>query len=249
MKGVVFLKIQLNNISKTYKDGKSALKDVTLTLKSPSLIGLVGPNGAGKSTLMKLLTASLLPSTGEILMDGQPLLRQAQKLKSNLGYLPQEFGLFEDLTVSQFLEYMAALKDIKTKAVKSEISRVIALTNLQDKCKVKIGTLSGGQKQRVGIAQALLGDPKILIFDEPTVALDPEERVAFRKLFTDIANTRLVILSTHIIEDVQSACDHIIILKNGEILYLGTPEAFMADKNTNSLEVAYMSLIKEGACV
>ena len=237
------MKIELRNLHKTYKGGKTALKDMSLTLASPSLVGLVGPNGAGKSTLMKLLTANLLPNSGEILIDGLPLIKQEKLLKTSLGYLPQEFGLFEDLTTLQFLDYMAALKCIDRKAVRDDINRVIALTHMQDKRRSKIRTLSGGQKQRVGIAQALLGEPKLLIFDEPTVGLDPAERVAFRNLFTDASKNRLIILSTHIIEDVQSACDYLIVLDGGEIRYAGTPEALMAQKNAPSLEAAYMVLM------
>ncbi len=237
------MKIEMNNLQKTYKSGKAALKDLSLTLASPSLIGLVGPNGAGKSTLMKLLTANLLPSSGEILVDGLPLVNQEKRLKSSLGYLPQEFGLFEDLTTAQFLDYMSALKGIEKKAAKGEIERVIALTHLEDKRKAKIRTLSGGQKQRVGIAQALIGEPRLLIFDEPTVGLDPAERVAFRNLFAEAAKSRLVILSTHIIEDVQSACDCLIVLSKGEICYSGTPDELMIQNNASSLEIAYMALM------
>lgn len=237
------MKIELKNLKKTYKGGKAALKDINLTLASPSLIGLVGPNGAGKSTLMKLLTANLLPSSGEIRIDGLPLQQQEKLLKASLGYLPQEFGLFEDLTTAQFLDYMAALKGIEKKVVKDEIDRVIKLTHLQDKRKAKIRTLSGGQKQRVGIAHALLGEPKLLIFDEPTVGLDPAERVAFRNLFAEAAKNKLIILSTHIIEDVQSACDYLIVLDRGEIRYAGTPDALMVQKNAPSLETAYMVLM------
>jgi len=242
------LKIELKNLHKTYKGGKAALKGLNLTLASPSLIGLVGPNGAGKSTLMKLLTANLLPSTGEILMDGLPLAHKEKELKAGLGYLPQEFGLLEDLTTAQFLDYMAALKGMDANSARAEIDRVIGLTHLQDKRKAKIRTLSGGQKQRVGIAQALLGAPNLLIFDEPTVGLDPAERVAFRSLFTDTAKSRLVILSTHIIEDVQSACDHLIVLNHGEVLYTGTPDGLIREKNTASLEKAYMALMNGRAC-
>jgi ABC-2 type transport system ATP-binding protein len=248
MNGADFLKIELKNLSKTYKGEKAALKNINLTLASPSLIGLVGPNGAGKSTLMKLLTANLLPSSGDILVDGLPLLKQEKALKSSLGYLPQEFGLFEDLTTAQFLDYMAALKCLDAKTARQEIDRVISLTHLQDKRTAKIRTLSGGQKQRVGIAQSLLGDPKLLIFDEPTVGLDPAERFAFRNLFADTAKSRLVILSTHIIEDVQSACDHLIVLNGGEILYAGTSETLMTAKGTASLETAYMALMSGREC-
>jgi len=166
---LILLKIELKNLSKSYRGGKTALRGLDLTLASPGLVGLVGPNGAGKSTLMKLLTAGLLPSSGEILIDGQPLLKREKALKASLGYLPQEFGLFEDLTVRQFLDYMSALKGIGAKAARLEIDRVLTLTNLQEKRRARIRTLSGGQKQRAGIAQALLGDPGLLIFDEPTV--------------------------------------------------------------------------------
>lgn len=243
MNGAVFLKIELMRLQKTYKGGRIALRELNLTLTSPNLIGLVGPNGAGKSTLMKLLTANLLPSSGEILVDGQPITKQEKMLKSSIGYLPQEFGLFEDLTPAQFLDYMAALKGIEKSAVQKEIDRVISLTNLEEKRKAKIRTLSGGQKQRVGIAQALLGTPKLLIFDEPTVGLDPAERVAFRNLFTAAAKSCLIILSTHIIEDVQSACDQLIVLNHGDILYAGTPEDLMMQGNSTSLEAAYMALM------
>ncbi len=238
------MKIELKELQKRYKSGMVALKNISLTLASPSLIGLVGPNGAGKSTLMKLLTANLLPSFGEILLDGHPLVKQEKLLKSSLGYLPQEFGLFEDLTATQFLDYMAALKGIDKKAAKKEIERVVAMTHLQDKCKAKIRTLSGGQKQRVGIAQALLGEPRLLIFDEPTVGLDPAERVAFRNLFAEVARHKLIILSTHIIEDVQSACDHLVVLDKGEIRYAGTPDDLMVKKRVESLETAYISLME-----
>ncbi len=237
------MRIDLQNLQKNYKGGKSALKGLNLTLASPSLIGLVGPNGAGKSTLMKLLTANLLPSSEEIMVDGQPLTKQEKLLKASLGYLPQEFGLFEDLTVAHFLDYMAALKGIERNAVRHEIDRVLTLVHLEDKRKAKIRTLSGGQKQRAGIAQALLGTPKLLIFDEPTVGLDPAERVAFRNLFIHMAKSCLVILSTHIIEDVQSACDHLIVLNQGEVLYAGTPDELMLQKKSVSLESAYMALV------
>ena len=242
------MKIELRDLCKTYHGGKAALKGVNLTLASPSMVGLVGPNGAGKSTLMKLLTANLLPSSGEIIVDGLPLINKENVLKSGLGYLPQEFGLFEDLTTAQFLNYMGALKGLDSKTARHEIDRVIGLTHLEDKRKANIRTLSGGQKQRVGIAQSLLGEPKLLIFDEPTVGLDPAERFAFRNLFADAARSRLVILSTHIIEDVQSACDHLIVLDGGEILYAGAPDALMAQNGTTSLEAAYMALMNGRDC-
>ena len=214
--------IKIQKVSMTYPNGKQALKDLSLDLRAPSLVGLLGPNGAGKSTLMKLLVAALMPTSGTIKVDGQPLAKSDKQLKSQLGYLPQDFGLFDELTVAQFLDYMAALKGIREP--KAVIGETIRKVNLEEKAKSKIRTLSGGQRQRVGIAQALLGDPPFPIFDEPTVGLDPEERIHFRNLFSQTAQNRLVLLSTHIIEDVQSVCDRIVVINHGRILFTGTPE-------------------------
>ena len=161
------MEIKIQNVSMTYPSGKQALKDLNLDLKAPSLIGLLGPNGAGKSTLMKLLVAALMPTGGSILVDGQPLSKTDRLLKARLGYLPQDFGLFDELTVTQFLDYMAALKGISNP--KAAIQKTIQAVNLEEKAKSKIRTLSGGQRQRVVIAQALLGNPPFLIFYEPTV--------------------------------------------------------------------------------
>ena len=216
------MEINIQNVNMTYPNGKIALKDLNLDLKAPSLIGLLGPNGAGKSTLMKLLVAALMPTGGSILVDGLPLAKADRLLKARLGYLPQDFGLFDELTVTQFLDYMAALKGISNP--RAAIQKTIQEVNLEEKAKSKIRTLSGGQRQRVGIAQALLGNPPFLIFDEPTVGLDPEERIHFRNLFSHTAEDRLVLLSTHIIEDVQSVCDRIVVINHGNILFAGTPE-------------------------
>lgn len=215
------MEIKIRNVSMTYPNGKLALKNLNLSLKSPSLIGLLGPNGAGKSTLMKLLVASLMPTEGSILVDGRPLAKTEKELKARLGYLPQDFGLFDELTVIQFLDYMAALKGLRDS--KDAVRKAIREVNLEEKAKAKIRTLSGGQRQRVGIAQALLGKPAFLIFDEPTVGLDPEERIHFRNLFSRTAQDRLVLLSTHIIEDIQSVCDQIVVINHGNILFAGTP--------------------------
>ena len=204
------MKLQMEHLTMTYPTGKKALQDMSLTLSSPQMIGLLGPNGAGKSTLMKLLAAALLPTQGSIFVDARPLAKSEGALKAQLGYLPQDFGLYEELTVTQFLDYMAALKGIR--APKAEIRRVLSDTNLTPQRRARIRTLSGGQRQRVGIAQALLGSPQLLILDEPTVGLDPEERIHFRNLFAQEAKDKLVLLSTHIIEDVQSVCDRLIVI-------------------------------------
>ena len=219
------MEINIQTVGMTYPNGKQALKGLSLDLRSPSLVGLLGPNGAGKSTLMKLLVAALLPTTGSILVDGQPLTRVERQLKARLGYLPQDFGLFDELTVEQFLDYMAALKGLR--GSRAVIRQVIRSVNLEEKTRAKIRTLSGGQRQRVGIAQALLGDPELLILDEPTVGLDPEERIHFRNLFSQAAQDRLVLLSTHIIEDIQSVCGQLVVINRGQVLFSGTPEALI----------------------
>ena len=220
------MNVEIFNLSMTYPSGKTALREINLNLSSPNLIGLLGPNGAGKSTRMKLLVAGLLPTEGAISVDGKPLMKQERLLKARLGYLPQSFGLFDELTVWQFLDYMAALKGIDNS--QEAIAAAIQSTNLEEKQKAKIRTLSGGQRQRVGIAQAILGNPHFLIFDEPTVGLDPEERITFRNLFSQMAQDRLVLLSTHIIEDVQSVCNQLIVIHQGRIRFAGTPAELIA---------------------
>ena len=216
------MQISLQELTMTYPSGKRALQGVNLELDSPSLVGLLGPNGAGKSTLMKLLVAGVLPTGGAIRVDGEPLLRRERALKARLGYLPQDFGLYDELTVTEFLDYMGALKGLRDS--RAAIQRAIEEVHLEEKARAKIRTLSGGQRQRVGIAQALLGEPELLIFDEPTVGLDPEERIHFRNLFSRLAQKRLVLLSTHIIEDVQSVCSRLLVLHRGKLRFDGPPE-------------------------
>ena len=216
------MQIKLNDLKMTYPSGKCALNEVNLSLESPNMVGLLGPNGAGKSTLMKLLVSSIIPTQGEILIDDKNLRKCEKEMKRQLGYLPQSFGLYDELSVVGFLDYMASLKQIANR--KEAIEKALLATNLKPFMKTKIHNLSGGQAQRVGIAQAILGDPKFLIFDEPTVGLDPEERIHFRNYFSKTAQDKLVILSTHIIEDVQAVCNQLVVLNHGKILFHGTPE-------------------------
>ena len=220
------MKIKTENLCMTYPSGKKALKNVNLEIGSPNLVGLVGPNGAGKSTLMKLLVSRLLQTSGTITVDDKPLRKHVKYVKERLGYLPQDFGLYDELSVYQFLDYMAVLKGMGNHA-RSEIESTIEKTHLSEKRNARIRTLSGGQKQRVGIAQALLGNPELLILDEPTVGLDPEERVSFRNLFSMNAREKIVILSTHIIDDVQSVCNRLVVIHKGCILFNGEPAALI----------------------
>lgn len=219
------MKIDVNHITMIYPSGKKALQDISMCAESPNFIGILGPNGAGKTTLMKLLIAGLLPTKGEILLDGKSLLLQEKYLKSQLGYLPQTFGLYDDLTVWQFLDYMAALKGIKDK---NAVKQVLEQTTMMEQKKTRIRNLSGGQRQRVGIAQALIGNPQFLILDEPTVGLDPEERIKFRNIFSEMAQNKIVLLSTHIVEDVQAVCNRVLIIHDGLILFDGLPSTLIA---------------------
>ncbi len=219
------MKIEVNGITMIYPSGKKALQDITVQMESPNLIGILGPNGAGKTTLMKLLNIGLIPTKGEILLDGKSLPSQEKHLKSQLGYLPQSFGLYDELTVWQFIDYMAALKGIKDSKA---INEVLERTSLMEHRKVRIRNLSGGQRQRVGIAQAMLGNPSLLILDEPTVGLDPEERVKFRNLFSEMAQDKIVLLSTHIVEDVQSICNRVLVINGGLLLFDGDPSELIS---------------------
>ena len=232
------MRIEMSDLQKTYGPGRPALNRVGLTLESPSMVGLVGPNGAGKTTLMQLLVGQMLPSEGTIQVDGSDLQGHGKAFRKRLGYLPQDFGLYEELTVRQFLDYMACLKGLPSPR-REAIQACIERTALVEKAGAPIRTLSGGQKQRVGIAQALLNDPELLIVDEPTVGLDPEERIRFRNLFSRDAGRRLVILSTHIIEDVESICNRLIVLNQGRILFDGTPSELVrrAEGHVGVMEV------------
>ncbi len=222
---MIELNILIKNLEMVYPNGKKALDDINLEISSPNLIGLLGPNGAGKTTLMKILTTSLIQSSGEIYLDGEELIKRERYLKERIGYLPQYFGLYEELRVFQFLDYIANMKEIKK--TKVEIEEVMNKTNLSILKGKKIATLSGGQKQRVGIAQAIIGNPEFLILDEPTVGLDPEERINFRNIFSEDGDNKLVILSTHIVEDIQAVCNKLIVVNNGKIIFTGSPKELL----------------------
>ena len=203
------MKLQMEHLTMTYPTGKKALQDMSLTLSSPQMIGLLGPNGAGKSTLMKLLTAALLPTQGSIFVDARPLAKSEGALKAQLGYLPQDFGLYEELTVTQFLDYMAALKGIR--APKAEIRRVLSDTNLTPQRRARIRTLSGGQRQRVGIAQALLGSPQLLILDEPTSGLDFKNMMRISEHLKALAQKgKTILIITHDYEFAAMTCNRVL---------------------------------------
>jgi ABC-type multidrug transport system ATPase subunit len=203
-----------------------ALKDFNLKL-TPGILGLLGPNGAGKSTLMRMLATITTPTEGTILWNGRDVVKDPEALRSVLGYLPQDFGVYPNLSAQEFLEYMAAIKGVSGEKARRKISDLLDLVNLRDAARRPLGGYSGGMRQRVGIAQALLNDPQLLIVDEPTVGLDPEERVRFRNLLSDLSGERIVILSTHIVSDVESTATDIAILHKGHLEVRARPEQLL----------------------
>jgi ABC-2 type transport system ATP-binding protein len=209
--------LTVNGVSKKFGEF-SVLQDIQLEF-SNGVYGLLAPNGAGKTTLIKMLTTLLHPTKGEILYNGQDIYNMGEKYRELVGYLPQQFGFYKNYNPHKYLQYLAALKGISKKEANEKIPNLLKLVALEDAIKKKMGKFSGGMIQRVGIAQAMLNDPKILILDEPTAGLDPKERVRFRNLLSDLARDRIIILSTHIVSDVESIANEIIMIKNERILY------------------------------
>lgn len=218
--------IEVSHLSKSY-GSRPAVQDLSFTVPDGQIYGLLGPNGAGKSTIMNILTGYLAPTEGEVKVAGFRLPEQAQQAKACVGYLPEQPPLYPEMTVQEYLDFVAELKGVKRAQRKQQVLAVAHRTGLEEVLPRVIRSLSKGYRQRVGIAQALLGEPPFLIFDEPTVGLDPEERIRFRNLFSRTAQDRLVLLSTHIIEDVQSVCDQIVVIDHGRILFAGTPEGLI----------------------
>ncbi|WP_058303134.1 ABC transporter ATP-binding protein [Gorillibacterium timonense] len=214
--------LEINQISKQYKGNVRALQDINLQLK-PGIIGLLGPNGAGKSTLMRILATILQPTTGTVIWNGIDIRRNPDELRRTLGYLPQDFGVYPHLNAIEFLEYAAALKGLGGRLMKARILELLELLNLHHDRKRPLGGFSGGMRQRIGIAQALLNDPKLLIIDEPTVGLDPEERMRLRNLLTDLSGDRIILFSTHIISDIEAVSDQIAIITKGRLLTKADP--------------------------
>lgn len=207
---------------------KTAVKDLRITLNS-GVYGLLGANGAGKTTLMRLLCGLQNPTSGKILLNGKNIAALGEKYRSLLGYLPQHFGYYPDFTAEDFLLYVAALKGLPEHAAKRKARELLEEVGLSEERCRKIKTFSGGMKQRLGIAQAMLNDPRILILDEPTAGLDPKERVRFRNLISAFAKGRIVILSTHIVSDVEFIAEEIIMMKAGQIVHFGKPQEVTAE--------------------
>ena len=223
------MKLSFENISKLYGD-TVALQQIDLTLGS-GVYGLLGPNGAGKTTLMRIMTDLLAPSTGRVLLDGQDIAVMGAAFRKKLGYLPQDFGVYPNFTAEQFLLYIARLKGLSKFEAKRQTDGLLHMVGLEDKKQKKLKGFSGGQRQRVGIAQALLGDPEILVLDEPTAGLDPEERIRFRGIISDLSQQKLVLLSTHIVSDLEAVANEIILLRKGVVLEMQKPASLLEQLN------------------
>ena len=223
------------NISKNF--GKfNALENINLEFTN-GIYGLLAPNGAGKTTLIKMLTTLIFPTRGEILYEGKNIIDMDEKYRDVIGYLPQDFGYYKNYSPTQYLMYLAALKGINAQIAKVKIIEILKMVALEDVAHKKMKKFSGGMIQRVGIAQAMLNDPKILILDEPTAGLDPKERVRFRNLLSELGRDRIVILSTHIVSDVESIAKEIIMIKDKKILYQQPIEDICADLKGQVFEV------------
>jgi ABC-2 type transport system ATP-binding protein len=220
------MELTIERLSKRYGQ-RWVLRELALRCE-PGMLGLVGPNGAGKTSLMRMIATLLSPTEGRILWNGQDIRTHGQALRQVLGYLPQDFGIYPEFTGRQFLRYLAAMKGLPRSLVNRRVDEVLEVVNLEAEADHKLPTYSGGMKQRIGIAQALLNDPELLIVDEPTAGLDPAERVRFRTLLASLTRNRIVLLSTHIISDVEAVASRLVILQQGRVLADTTPEELLA---------------------
>jgi len=220
--------LRIENLSKTYGNGVQALKDVSLEIPR-GMFGLLGPNGAGKSTLMRTIATLQGVDAGSLFFDNLDVLNEKHEVRKILGYLPQDMGIYPGISAEALLDHFAVLKGLVSAGERREaVERLLRMTNLYDVRRRKLGSYSGGMRRRFGIAQALLGDPELIIVDEPTAGLDPEERVRFLNLLSEIGETAVVILSTHIVEDVRELCSRMAILSQGRVLLHGEPSALVA---------------------
>jgi ABC-type multidrug transport system ATPase subunit len=232
--------LEIDGVSKTYGNRVQAVSGIDLRL-GPGITGLLGPNGAGKSTLMRILATVAKPTSGTVRWDGIDVVRTPLPLRRVLGYLPQDAGVYPHLDAREFLDYVAALKQLERRAARAQIAELLAALDLEPVANRPLATLSGGNRQRVAIAQALLGDPQLLVVDEPTAGLDPEQRVRFRDLLARLARERVVLLSTHVVSDVELTAGRVVIVAGGRVLADGTRDDIIAPHG--SLERAYLATV------
>ncbi|NFN81038.1 ABC transporter ATP-binding protein [Clostridium botulinum] len=229
-------KLEIKDLTKIY-GRKRANDGITVTLEN-GVYGLLGPNGAGKTTLMKQITTLIKPDKGEILYNGDDIFNMDDKYRDLIGYLQQEFGVYKNFTAKHFLQYVGALKGMNGKILNSKVDELLELVGLYDVRNKAIGKFSGGMKRRVGIAQVLLNDPKIIVLDEPTAGLDPQERTRFRNLIAKISRDKVIILSTHIISDIESVAKETIMIKKGKLLMKGTHREILSDMNNKVYNIS-----------
>jgi len=220
------MRLTIEGVGKRYRGNVWGLRAFSLDLQ-PGVVGLLGPNGAGKSTLMRILATVTKPTEGSITWNGEDIVRNPEALRGELGYLPQDFGVYPNLNPVEFLSYVAAAKGLDSSTAKRRIDELLDLVNLADVRKRPLGGFSGGMRQRIGIAQALLNDPKLLIVDEPTAGLDPEERVRFRNLLSDLSGERIILLSTHVVSDVEAVATDLALIAGGHLLRRAAPEELL----------------------
>jgi len=218
--------LELIDVTKVYRGNKRAVDGLTLRLGT-GVVGLLGPNGAGKSSLMRVAATVTRPTTGRVLFDGVDVVARPDVLRRQLGYLPQDFGVYPHLSAREFLSYLAAVKGLSARSARARIDELLELVNLTEPAGRQLGRYSGGMLRRVGIAQTLLADPRVLIVDEPTAGLDPQERVRFRNLLSHLATDRLVLLSTHIVSDIESVTGDIAVVAGGRLVRRGSPEELL----------------------
>ncbi len=215
--------LEIRDVTKRFSSSVVAVRDFSLSIER-GVLGLLGPNGAGKTTLMQMVATLTLPTSGAILYDGEDIALRPESIRRRLGYLPQDFGVYENLSAVEFLTYIAALKGVHSRR---KVMQLLELVNLHSEAHRAAGSFSGGMRQRLGIAQALVNDPEIVIVDEPTAGLDPEERVRFRNILSDIGAGKLVILSTHIVSDVEAVATHIAVMNGGRLVASAAPEELL----------------------
>jgi ABC-type multidrug transport system ATPase subunit len=235
--------LRIESVSKRFRSGNYGVREVSLHAAG-GVLGLLGPNGAGKTTLMQMIATVTKPTAGRIFFRDTDITAKPDPLRRRLGYLPQDFGVYENLTAIEFLSYFAALKGVRSRA---KVQEMLELVNLHHVASRAVGGFSGGMKQRLGIAQALVNDPELVIVDEPTAGLDPEERIRFRNVLAGLGQGWLVILSTHIVSDVESIATQIAIMKQGTLAAFATPGELLQQTGASTLEAAFLRVINSGA--
>ena len=235
------MELTIQNLTKTYGN-KVALREFSYTF-APGIYGILGANGAGKSTLMNLITDNVKRDSGSILWNGTDILKLEREFRREVGYMPQQQGMYPDYSARDFLCYMAAVKELPRKESRRQIEELLAVVNLSEDAHKRLGGFSGGMRQRVLLAQALLGDPKILILDEPTAGLDPKERLRLRQYISDLAQNKIVFLTTHIVSDIESIANDVLLMKQGELVAHGAPDALIAAVRGQNLEDVYMAYL------